>query len=79
MKSLPTQDYLIKAFLDFFPTPINYEFIFVVAAVFSFPSIHPGQVYSINTDAKLPFKPPRYGQFGDGGNKSKNDPNKIRT
>lgn len=26
-----------------------------------------GQIYSINTDAEYPFKPPRYGQFGDGG------------
>ncbi|CAO1396274.1 unnamed protein product [Diamesa tonsa] len=26
-----------------------------------------GQVYSINTDAVFPYKPPRYGQFGDGG------------
>ncbi|XP_019559694.3 integrin alpha-PS2 isoform X1 [Aedes albopictus] len=26
-----------------------------------------GQVYSINTDAVFPYKPPRYGQFGEGG------------
>ncbi|XP_055587817.1 integrin alpha-PS2-like [Uranotaenia lowii] len=27
-----------------------------------------GQVYSINTEAVFPYKPPRYGQFGEGGN-----------
>lgn len=25
-----------------------------------------GQVYSINTDAQYPYKPPRYGQYGEG-------------
>lgn len=25
-----------------------------------------GQEYSINTDATYPYKPPRYGQYGEG-------------
>lgn len=25
-----------------------------------------GQAYSINTDATYPYKPPRYGQYGEG-------------
>ena len=28
---------------------------------------NPGQVFSINTEAVFPYKPQRYGQFGDGG------------
>jgi hypothetical protein len=47
-----------------------------VTAVFLLPT-NPGQVYSINTDAVYPFKPPRYGQFGDGGNKSKSKTQKV--
>lgn len=26
-----------------------------------------GQAYSINTATKFPFKPPRYGKYGEGG------------
>lgn len=26
-----------------------------------------GQAYSVNTASHFPFKPPRYGQFGEGG------------
>lgn len=41
-----------------------------MAAVVFIPT-NPGQVYSINTDAVYPYKPPtRHDQFGDGGNKS---------
>lgn len=30
------------------------------------PDTEIGQVYSINTDATYPYKPPRYGQYGEG-------------
>lgn len=35
---------------------------------YCFPNPNPqiGQVYSINTDATYPYKPPRYGQYGEG-------------
>lgn len=31
-----------------------------------------GQEYSINTDATYPYKPPRYGQYGEGKNPNNN-------
>lgn len=31
-----------------------------------YPNSQIGQVYSINTDAQYPYKPPRYGQYGEG-------------
>lgn len=30
-----------------------------------------GQVYSINTEAEFPYKPPRYSRFGEGNQKYK--------
>lgn len=38
-----------------------------------FISTNPGQVYSIDTDAVFPYKPPGNNVYGIGGNKSKNN------
>lgn len=38
-----------------------------------------GQAYSINPEATYPYKPPRYGQFGEGGKPNKTTKKKIKT
>lgn len=43
----------------------------MAAVHFIFFHTNPGQVYSINTEVALPYRPPKYGIFGDGGKTNK--------